>query len=162
MIIVMYNKSLKCYGELKINTAMKLSQKDNKHFENSTSCCICNDPFKDGDIRCRDHDHRTGKYRGAAHQQCNINYFCNRYIPVVFHNLRGYDGHFIIKQAHEILSEINNPIIDAIPNSHETFMSFNCGNLRFIDSFQFMTSSLDTLIKSLYDKDDKYKKNKKI
>ncbi len=56
---------------------------------------------------------------GAAHQKCNITYFCNRYIPVVFHNLRGYDGHFIIKQAHEIISEINNPIITAIPNSYE-------------------------------------------
>ncbi len=67
MIIDMHNKSLEYYGEMKINTAMKLSREDNKHFENSTCCCICNDPFKDGDIRCRDHDHRTGKYRGAAH-----------------------------------------------------------------------------------------------
>ena len=66
---------------------------------------------------------------GAAHQKCNINYYCYRYIPVVFHNLRGYDGHFTIKQAHEISSEINNPIITAIPNSYEKFMSFDIGNL---------------------------------
>ncbi len=79
-----------------------------------------------------------------------------------FHNLRGYDGHFITKQAHEILSEINNPIIDAIPNSYEKIMSFNMGNLRCIDSCQFMASSLDTLVRNLYDEKDKYNKNENM
>ena len=86
----------------------------------------------------------------ATHQKCNINYFCNRYTPVIFHNLRGYDSHFIIKQAHSILKELGNPKIDAIPNSYEKFMSFNIGNLRFIDSFQFMASSLENLVENLY------------
>ena len=119
MIIDMYNKNLECLGEMKVNTAMKLSKEDEYDSENSTCCSICKHPFEEGDIRCRDHDHRTGNYRGATHQKCNINYFCNRYVPVVFHNLRGYDGHFIIKQAHEILSEIYKPKVDAIPNSYE-------------------------------------------
>ncbi len=61
MIIDMYNKSLECYREMKINNDMKLSREDKKHFENSTCCSICNEPFEDGDMRCRDHDHRTGK-----------------------------------------------------------------------------------------------------
>ena len=41
-------------------------------------------------------------------------------------------------------------------------MSFDIGNLKFIDSFQFMASSLDTLVKNLYDKEDKYKKFKSM
>ena len=36
-------------------------------------------------IKVRDHDHRTSEYRGAVHSCCNINYFCNRYLPVVVH-----------------------------------------------------------------------------
>jgi hypothetical protein len=86
MIIDMYNKSLECLGEMKINTAMKLSKEDQDDCENSAYCSICKNPFEEGDIRCRDHDHRTGNYRGASHQKCNINYYCNKYIPVVFHN----------------------------------------------------------------------------
>jgi hypothetical protein len=157
MIIDMYNKSVESLGDMKKNTDMKLTKEDKYDFENPTCCSICKHPFEEGDIRCRDHDHRIGNYRGATHQKRNINYFCNRYVPVLFHNLRGYDSHFIIKQAHEILSEINNPIIDAIPNSYEKNMSFSIGCLKFIDSLQFMASSLDTLVKNLYDEKDKYK-----
>ena len=62
--------------------------------------------FHENEIRCRDHCHRIGKNRGATHQKRNINYFCNRYTPVNFHNLRDHDSHFIIKQAHEILRAI--------------------------------------------------------
>ena len=36
----------------------------------------------------RDHDDRIGKFRGACHNKFNINYYTNRYLPVVFHNLR--------------------------------------------------------------------------
>ena len=76
---------------------MKLSWEDKNHFENSICCSIYNESFEDGDIKCRDHDHRTGNYRGAAHQKCSVNCFNNRYILIVFHNLRGYDGNCITK-----------------------------------------------------------------
>ncbi len=52
--------------------------------------------------------------------------FSNRYIPVVFHNLRGYDSHLIIKKAFEFVKEGEK--IDAIPNSGENFMTFSIGN----------------------------------
>ena len=92
----------------------------------------------------------------VQHQKCNINYFNNRFVPVVFHNLRGYDSHFIIKKAYDISNKLNNPKFDVIPNSSEKFMSFNIGNLKFIDSLQFMASSLEKLVENLYEKDDKY------
>ena len=103
--------------------------------------------------KVRDHDHRTGKYRGATHSKCNINYFCNRYLPIVAHNLRGYDGHLIIKEAYKL----GENRISAIPNSNEKFMCFSIGHLKFIDSFQFLSSSLEKLTDNLYDSDDKYK-----
>ena len=58
-------------------------------------------------MKCRDHDHRTGKLRGMAHQKCNVNYFNNLFLPIVFHNLRGYDGHFIIKKAYDIIKDLD-------------------------------------------------------
>ena len=48
--------------------------------------------------KVRDHCHFTGKYRGAAHSKCNMNYKIAKDIPIVFHNLSSYDGHPIIKE----------------------------------------------------------------
>ena len=48
--------------------------------------------------KVRDYCHYTGKYRGAAHSNCNLNYKIPNEIPVVFHNGTTYDYHFIIKQ----------------------------------------------------------------
>ena len=47
--------------------------------------------------KVRDHCHYTGKYRGAAHSKCNLNYKIVKEIPVLFHNGSVYDYHFIIK-----------------------------------------------------------------
>ena len=57
-------------------------------------CCICEKLFDDDDEKVRDHCHVTGKFRGAAHCNCNINLQLTKKVFVVFHNLRGYDGHF--------------------------------------------------------------------
>ena len=44
-----------------------------------------------------DHDHLTGKYRGAAYKNCNLNYKIPKFIPVIFHNLTSYDADLFIK-----------------------------------------------------------------
>ena len=97
----------------------------------------------------RDHDHRTGQFRGAAHDKCNIKCFTNRYLTVIFHNLKGYDSHHIIREAHKINKDIGQQDINAIPNSYEKFMSFSIGDLKFIESSQFMSSSLEKLTDNL-------------
>ncbi len=79
-----------------------LTKSEKRLFFKSKCCHICDKEFKNKEIRVRDHDHRTGEFRGPAHHKCNIHYFNNRFLPVVFHNLRGYDGHLIIKQAFNI------------------------------------------------------------
>ncbi len=65
----------------------------------------------------------------------------------MFHNLRGYDSHLIIKKAFEVVKDGES--INAIPNLGEKFMTFSIGNLNFIDSFQLMTFSLEKLASSL-------------
>ena len=158
MVIELNQLAEECIAEMRKNQEMELTTVDKMKFCNSKKCCICDCKFKPEDVKVRDHDHRTGKYRGAAHNKCNINYYSNRYLPVVMHNLRGYDGHLIIKAAYKIMQSLDSKAnISAIPNSSEKFMSINIGNLKFIDSMQFMASSLEKLAENLYDKEDKYK-----
>ena len=113
--------------------------------------------------------HITGKFRGSAHQECNLKLRIkpeNLKIPIIFHNLRGYDSHFIMQQIGEIANkhgyankkgEKQDLNINAIPNNMEKYMAFMLGNhLTFIDSFQFMSSSLDKLVSNLTKDDLKY------
>ena len=65
-------------------------------FKRETKCWICNEKF-DGDNKVKDHCHFTGRYRGPAHNECNLNYRKPNFTPVVFHNLTGYDSHLFIK-----------------------------------------------------------------
>ena len=65
-------------------------------------------------------------------------------IPVIFHNLRGCDTHLIMQEVGKFDAKIN-----VIPNELEKYMAFTVNkNLIFIDSMQFMNSSLDTLVKN--------------
>ena len=73
-------------------------------------------------------------------------------IPVIFHNLRGYDSHLLIKEISRFDAKVS-----VIPNGLEKCMAFTIKrNLVFIDSMQFMNSSLDSLVKSFSDNDFKY------
>ena len=73
-------------------------------------------------------------------------------VPVIFHNLKGYDSHLIFK----VLSKFNIKI-SVTPNGLEKYMAFTINrNLIFIDSMQFMNSSLDSPVKNLGDRDFKY------
>ena len=118
MLVEMTKIFDKCIEQMKKNQKLVMSAEDTMDFENATHCSICEEPIEKAEIRGRDHDHLTGAYRGCTHQKCNLTYFNNRYIPVVMHNLRGYDCHLIIKKAFEINEQIGNRNIDGIPNSN--------------------------------------------
>ena len=141
------------------NKDMIMTNADKIDFRTADKCHICDKKYIKSDIRVRDHCHVTGKYRGSAHQDCNINYRITDKIPVIFHNLRGYDSHFIMQQIGKIAKkhsyknkkgEEKEMNINVIPNNMEKYMSFMLGNhLVFLDSFQFMSSSLDKLVSNL-------------
>ena len=131
---------------------MVISAEQEQAFKHASNCFICGTAL--GADRVRDHDHLTGDYRGAAHNECNINF---RYpfvggkhnrqfvVPVVFHNLRGYDSHLLMGS----LGKFKQKRISCIPNNTERYMSFSLDGLRFIDSLQFMPASLDQLVTNL-------------
>ena len=106
--------------------------------------------LKKNDCRVvRDHCHWTGEFRGAAHNHCNRQFRKTYKIPVFFHNLSGYDGHFIF----ENLVELNmKKAPQVIAKSLEKFISIKLGSIEFKDSAQFLNSSLDKLVKNLKNK----------
>ena len=125
--------------------------KENEEFERSSICWICGGLI-DFDDKVRDHCYITGKYRGSAHWSCNINLQISKNVPVIFHNLRGYDSHLIFKELNKFDYRVS-----VIPNGLEKYMSFTLnGNIVFIDGMLFFNSSLDRLVKNLSDKDFKY------
>ena len=123
---------------------------------------ICFKPFSEEKRKVRDHCHYTGLYRGAAHFSCNLKYKIPNYIPVVFHNLAGYDAHLFIR----VLAKCTTGMGVTAKNM-EDYISFSIkvevdkyvdkeGNektkemeLRFIDSIKFISSSLDSLVNTL-------------
>ena len=75
-----------------------LTKSQLKEYKQATKCHICFKPFSEKKRKVRDHCHYTGLYRGAAHSSCNLKYKIPNYIPVVFHNLTGYDAHLFIRE----------------------------------------------------------------
>ena len=144
------------------NKPLVMTDNDEQCFKTMDGCHICGEKYADKDVHVRDHCHITGKFRGSAHQECNLKLRIKPEdinIPVIFHNIHGYDSHFIMQQIGEIAKkhaytnkkgEKQDLNINAIPNNMETYMSFMVGNhLTFIDSFQFMSSCLDKLVNNL-------------
>ena len=121
-------------------------------FQQSNSCWVCKKLINHDDEKVRDHCHITSKFRGAAHWDCNINFQLTKKVPVIFHNLKGYNSHLIFSVLHKF-----NLKISVIPNGLEKYIAFFLNkNLVFIDSMQFMNSSLNKLVKNLSDEDFKY------
>ena len=138
------------------NKNLVMSVEEEERFQLANSCWICNKLFDVRDEKVQDHCHITGKFRGAAHFSCNANCKLSKKVPVyitmIFHNLRGYDSHLIIKEISKFDVKVG-----VIPNRLEKYMAFTINrNLVFIDSMQFMNSSLASLVKNLMNEDFKY------
>ncbi|XP_030767535.1 uncharacterized protein LOC115891247 [Sitophilus oryzae] len=152
-----YNRFMK-----NIVSMSPLSSVQEAEFYQMTHCHICERPFNVEDERVRDHCHLTGKYRGAAHSVCNLNFKVPNFIPVFFHNMSNFDSHLFIKEL-----AVEEERLDVIPQNKERYISFTkyimVGDdndqekrqqkiflkLRFLDSFRFMASSLDKLSQNL-------------
>ena len=130
---------------------MVMTEEQEAEFQAATHCYMCEELFYEKEenwCKVRDHNHATGEYRGAAHFSCNLNKRRTTHIPVFFHNLRGYDSHLIMQGIHCYAGKKS---IRVIPNNMAKYVSFRLGNLRFLDSLQFLGpgASLDVLAANL-------------
>ena len=135
------------------NKTLKITIEDENNYQNSQDCWICNEKINEDKDKVREHCHVTGKYRGAAHSKCNLKLKIPRKIPIIFHNLEGYDGHLIFRE----LNNFKNIDIQVIPKTNERYMSITVNrNIEFLDSLQFCKTYLDSSAGNLEDKDFKH------
>ena len=148
------------YEVLKTEVPIKMTEKDQENFNNAENCYACKKEL--GDDRVRDHCHLTGKYRGAAHSKCNLRMRVPEFVPVLFHNLEGYDSHLFIKSL-----GLSEGTINCIPKTDEKYISFSKKivmetftnedgkelkktlEIGFLDSLKFTLKSLDSLVGGL-------------
>ncbi|CAB3985783.1 uncharacterized transposon-derived, partial [Paramuricea clavata] len=164
------------YEILKKVTPISMIEEDKKNYTGSNNCYACNIQFgtvriNEGDgeeekvIKCRDHCHITGKYRGAACDKCNLRMRTPKFVPILFHNLESYDAHLFVKSLGFSEGDIN-----CIPKTDEKYISFSKKipmetiispdgektlylEMRFIDSYKFTLASLDSLANTLGEDD---------
>ncbi len=161
------------YEILKNPKPMIISEFEKDQHKNTKSCYACGDEFgtlrtnernekEEKVIKYADHCHITGKYRGAACDKCILRMKVPKFVPVLFHNLEGYDSHLFVKSL-----GLKKGDIKCIPKTDEKYISFSknvpmetflskddkektiCLEMRFLDSIKFMNKSLDALAKTL-------------
>ena len=125
---------------------MNMTDDDNVAFDNASVCHLCEKPLTDVGDKVRNHCHRTGKFLGAAHNACNLNFKMPHHIPVFFHNLRGYDCHHLVQG----LGKYDDTNLTCIATTSERYVSVTLDDLRFVDSLQFLNMSLDKLVDNLF------------
>jgi len=159
-------------------------------YDGTTTFGECGGDFTKSNHKVRHHDHVSGQFFFAACNNCNLtlkmpnrkrkvtegkrpnkkpkfdkDYTKNFFLPVVFHNLKFYDAHFVIKHfkkqyttrsryqddddIYEQEESVSYGDIRVVPLNSEKYLSFQVENLRFIDSFQFLSTSLDNLVSLL-------------
>ena len=85
------------------NKNLIMTEEEEHLFQQSNSCWICKKLIDNDEEKVRDHCHVTGKFRGAAHKSCNLNFKLTKKVPVIFHNLRGYDSHLIFRELQRLM-----------------------------------------------------------
>ena len=142
---------------------MVITKEEEKQFDKASDCWTCGE-YLGNDDKVRDHCHYTGRYRGAAHNKCNLNYSKPKGVPVFFHNLSGYDSHLFIRSLGSPNPKEN---IECIPNNEEKYITFTKNKIVgqytnkkgevkdktfktvFKDSLKFMRSSIEALVNNL-------------
>ena len=132
---------------LKKITPMNLTPIQEMEFQKAEYCHICEKKFykNSKNIRVRDHDHLTGEYRGPSHQTCNLKFKNSYKLKVFMHNAKNYDTHLIMQGV----SKFSPDKVTCIPQNAEKYISFTIDKIEFVDSYQFLSTSLATLTKNL-------------
>ena len=133
------------------NNDIIMTKEDEEDFENNNICRFCEKEISSDKVR--DHCHLTGRYRGPSHNICDINVKQkdSNFNPFAFHNFSNYDCHMFFKKLVELKQD--KVKFEIIPKTNEEYIKVRDGCIRFIDSYCFLSESLDKLVKNL-DEDD--------
>ena len=134
----------------RFKTKSDYTELENRHFQSASVCHLCKGQFNEhfkSLSRVRDHCHYTNKYLGAAHNKCNFKRAVERFLPIFIHNFKNYDAQFILQG----LKYSRHQGITGIPFNMEKFRTLNVGKVVFVDSFQLLPDSLNTLVSDLKD-----------
>ena len=139
------------------NKDIIMTDEDYEAYKNINICRFCEKNIESDKVR--DHCHLTGKYRGPAHNTCNINVIQKQsnFIPFIFHNFSNYDCHMFFKKL--VDKKKDKVDFEIIPKTNEEYISVTYGCIRFTDSYRFLSSGLDSLVKTLVDNSNKTLKN---
>ena len=136
-----------------------MTEEDEEDYRNDNICRFCEKEIIDNKVR--DHCHSTGSYRGPSHNTCNINVTQKQsnFIPFIFHNLSNYDCHMFFKKL--VDKKKDQVDFEIIHKTNEEYISVTYGCIRFIDSYRFLSSGLDSLVKTIVDNSNKKLKDLK-
>ena len=134
-----------------------MTEEDKQDFENDSICRYCEKYIETDKVR--DHCHLTGKYRGPAHNECNlqVKQKDSNFITIGLHNFSNYDCHMFFKTL--VDRKKDNVKFEIIPKTDEKYISVRYGCIKFIDTYRFLSSSLDQLVETLVDNSHKTLKN---
>ena len=126
------------------------TKEEKERHRRADTCTMCGRNFEQSQLlKVRDHCHISGRYRFPLCSQCNLTRAKRRFeVLVMFHGLKNYDSHFLIRK----LSTCPLRNINVIPKNSEQYLSFSYGCLYFKDSYAFLSSSLSTLVDNLKSK----------
>ena len=130
-----------------------MTEEDEEDYRNKNNCRFCEKEILSHEVR--DHCHLTGKYRGVAHSTCKINVTQKQsnFIPFLFHNFSKFDCHMFFKML--VDKKKDEVEFEIIPKTNEEYISITYGCIRFIHSYRFLSSSLDSLVRTLVDNSHK-------
>ena len=162
--------ALKSYNLTQINrNEIKFKENEKETHKQTKLCKNCDYKFDDKNYRVAHHDHISGEFISSLCNKCNLDFQYKKFLPVYIHNLKGYDAHLFITSLNDYGYKQENKKSDnisCIPNNEEQYISFSKNikvdefirdgktvnvmyEIRFIDTYGFMASSLSELISNL-------------
>ena len=156
-IVKLENKMNFWFKDTKLD--INMTEEDKQDFENINICRFCEKYIETDKVK--DHCHLTGKYRGPAHSDCNlkVKQKDSNFITIGLHNFSNYDCHMFFKQL--VDRKKDNVKFEIYPETDEKYISVKYGRIKFIDTYRFLSSSLDKLVQTLVDNSHKTLKNLK-
>ena len=126
-----------------------MTDEGKKVFDINNICRFCEKNIESHKVR--DLCHLTGKYRGPAHSKYKINVTQKQsnFIPLIFHIFSNFDCLMFFKRIVDF--ENNKLKLDIIPKTNKEYFSVTYGCIRYVESYRFLSSSLDSLVKTLVD-----------